>query len=239
MVNVNQHLNLFKLQPVIQDTIIGVVLSGGQSSRMGQNKALLSRCTPNLKQVLHHSIDQSMLYFTCQQLVQAGVNKVIISGSSAIYTDEIIADIAFNLAVPVSRVSDEQEAQGPVGGIASVLTAQTLETLNILNRKARYLFVPVDLPLLQAMDLAQLIQAGNVNKRAAHFEKQPLPLFIHDVIQAQKALQQQRAKGDGSVWYLASLLRSLTLLPPEPNHWLNANTPQEWAHAQAMINPAD
>lgn len=236
MVNVNQPLNLLKFQPVIQDTIIGVVLAGGQSSRMGQNKALLSRSSPEPQQVLDHSIDESMLYFTCQQLVQAGVNKVIISGSAAIYTDKVIAGIAFNLAVPVARVSDEQEAQGPVGGIASVITAQTVEPVNTGNSETHYLFVPVDLPLLQAMDLAQLIQAGNLNKRTAHFEKQPLPLYIYSVTHAQKALQ-QRAKGDGSVWYLASLLRSLTILPPEPDHWLNANTPQEWAHALFMINP--
>lgn len=208
------------------------MLAGGQSSRMGQNKALLSRNTREPQQVMTDNIVESMLFFTCQQLVLAGVEQLIINGLATIYTDDVIAEIALNLAVPVVRICDQVEAQGPVGGMSAVLSDQSLVT------QGRYLFVPVDLPLLQAMDLAQLIQAGNVNKRSAHFEKQPLPLFVYDVAHAQKALQQQYAKGDRSVWYFASLLRALTLLPAEPNHWLNANTPQDWEHAHTKINPA-
>ena len=211
--------------------VIGVVLAGGQSRRMGQNKALLARNAPAPQQVIAQTIEQSMLYFTCQQIVKAGVTQLIINGSSDAYSDHIIAHIAVNLAVPVARISDDEAAQGPVGGIASVLTHANVKTDSV------YIFVPVDLPLLQALDLAQLIQGGCVNQRATHFEKQPLPLFIYDVTSGQKALEQQRVKNDRSVWCLASLLHALTLLSAEPSNWLNANTPQEWAKAQALINP--
>ena len=215
---------------VLHHNTIGVVLAGGQSRRMGQNKALLARNTP--EPVLAQNIQQSMLYFTCQQIVKAGVTQLVINGAADTYSDLLIEQIALHLAVPVIRVNDDEVAQGPIGGIASVLTHTTVKT------DSRYIFVPVDLPLLQDLDLAQLIQGGCVNQRAAHFEQQPLPLFIYDVASGQKALEQQRLKNDRSVWCLASLLHAFTLLPAEPSNWLNANTPQEWAEAQALINPA-
>lgn len=210
--------------------VIGVVLAGGQSRRMGQNKALLARDTPESEPVLAQNIQHSMLYFTSQQLVKSGVAQIVINGAADTYSDLLIEQIALNLAVPVIRVSDDEIAQGPVGGIASVLTHTTVKT------DSRYIFVPVDLPLLQVLDLVQLIQEGCVNQRAVHFEQQPLPFFIYDVTSGQKVLEQQRLKNDRSVWCLAYLLHALTLLPAEPSNWLNANTPQDWAEAQALIN---
>lgn len=77
--------------------VAGVVLAGGKSSRMGQDKAFLKRD------------EQTMLQFTAQQLRLAGVNDVIVSGSKQLYSgfDKVVEDTHVEL--------------GPLGGMYSVL----------------------------------------------------------------------------------------------------------------------
>jgi molybdopterin-guanine dinucleotide biosynthesis protein A len=76
------------------EDVLGVVLAGGLSSRMGQDKAQLKR----------GKIDSSlsMLDFSTQLLRNSGINNIVISGDK-------------------HQVPDQIKNAGPVGGIYSVL----------------------------------------------------------------------------------------------------------------------
>lgn len=92
--------------PVIdQNTCLGVVLAGGQSSRMGQDKSTLMR---------EHT---SMLEFSQQVLKNAGVSQIIVSENSQ--QDH-------------SGVTDIIANAGPLGGIYSVLKKFQPKALLIL-----------------------------------------------------------------------------------------------------------
>jgi len=76
------------------DDVLGVVLAGGLSSRMGQDKALLTRGNA--------SNNLSMVDFSKQLLSNAGISNIVISGDN-------------------HQVHDVVKGTGPVGGIYSVL----------------------------------------------------------------------------------------------------------------------
>lgn len=78
----------------------GVILIGGKSSRMGEDKAQLQR------------LEQSMLSFTQQQLELAGAEKVVISSR-------------FGAS---SGIADEYKELGPLAGIYSVLLNSDLNS---------------------------------------------------------------------------------------------------------------
>ncbi len=76
--------------------IIGCVLAGGKSSRMGQNKALMIYQNQRL-------VDR-----TLRLLTSAGVNQVVVSGKID----------------GLNCITDTAPELGPVGGIASVILAK-------------------------------------------------------------------------------------------------------------------
>ena len=76
------------------ESVLGVVLAGGLSSRMGQDKAQLQR--DNVGSSL------SMLDFSKQLLIDSGISNIVISGDN-------------------HQVADRIKNTGPVGGIHSVL----------------------------------------------------------------------------------------------------------------------
>jgi molybdopterin-guanine dinucleotide biosynthesis protein A len=76
------------------DDVLGVVLAGGLSSRMGQDKSLLPRGNA--------SNSFSMVDFSKQLLSNAGINNIVVSGDN-------------------HQVHDLVKGAGPVGGIYSVL----------------------------------------------------------------------------------------------------------------------
>ena len=78
---------------MVKMNVIGVVLAGGRSSRMGRNKALLSFSGSKL--VDHMS----------ERLLAGGVKRVVVSG-----------------AIPgVECIADEVSGLGPLGGLKSIL----------------------------------------------------------------------------------------------------------------------
>lgn len=195
-------------------TVCGVVLAGGQSTRMGENKAFLKRA------------GQSMLLYTCQQLVNAGVTSLVINGCASVYDDDMITEIAKQLLIPVCRISDLMDDCGPVGGIYSVLS-YGIDT-------ERVLFVPVDLPWLSAKALTLLITAGCEHRCAAHFEQHPLPLFVCSSDDIVRLIKQQIYSEKLSVKHFLAQLTVKTL-DDENKAMYNANTLAEWKYALSHI----
>lgn len=161
--------------------IAGVVLAGGRSSRMGQNKALLDYQD---KPLIEHMLDI---------LKQTGIEDTFISGDVDGY----------------DCISDERPFSGPAEAIKSVVDQ--------FPDYAGFLFVPVDMPLLNAETLHLLLQ----QKEGGHFINWPLPAFIAPPFSESQATS------------VKDLLQDYGIYPVDiPDHFLpfmkNANTPQEW-----------
>jgi molybdopterin-guanine dinucleotide biosynthesis protein A len=141
-------------------SLIGVVLAGGRSARMGRDKALLDW---QGRTWLDHAI--------CQ-LKTIGANRIYISGSYDGY----------------ACIPDCVGLQGPMGGILSCLSYILPKTINDTrsdyHQSQSILFLPVDMPTLSHRDLQTLI-SGHHNCDGVCFNQGPLPvcLFVtHNLI---------------------------------------------------------
>lgn len=182
-------------------SVIGVILAGGLSSRMGKNKAFLDRN------------GQNMLQFTRQHLEQAGVDQVVISGPGSLSQENLDA------------VEDEHSQLGPLAGIYSVLSK--------MPDQVSCLFVPVDLPFLSAKALRPMIAAARKHETSIVMQGQPLPLMIVNspeirLILSNIITQQERL----SIKHFLSLIQVIEIPEAHLDAWFNANTPEDWAHAQ-------
>ncbi len=188
--------------------ITAILLTGGQSTRMGCNKAWLDYQGQPLWQ---HMRDL---------LLQAGCKQVLISG--AIDGDEGIAG-----AVP-----DPVAGLGPLAGIAAVIAAHG----NALA-DGWLLVVPVDLPRLTA-DTLRLLAMPGTRVAAAHFRDQmrdhALPALLHNTTAFRRHLAAALHATDNrkrSVTALHAALgaHAIALPPALADTLTNTNTPAEWA----------
>lgn len=88
-------------------TCLGMVLAGGLSSRMGQDKALLTR------EKTLSSQQSSMLDFSKELLTKAGINEIVISSDK-------------------HGLADQIAQMGPLGGIYSVIEKYRPKALLIM-----------------------------------------------------------------------------------------------------------
>jgi molybdopterin-guanine dinucleotide biosynthesis protein A len=149
------------------EELVGVVLAGGLSSRMGIHKPALKLHGAGMPDLLSRTID----------LLQACTSEVWVSCRA-------------DQTVPGCRcIHDLKEGLGPIGGIVSVLT-----TLGGSSRQAAVV-LSCDLPFMNEHILARLIAArrnarpgalmttflqaetGYIEALAAIYEKEALPFF--------------------------------------------------------------
>lgn len=197
---------------------LGVVLAGGLSSRMGTDKALLTRN------------NETMLSYSRQQLQQANVADVIISGK-----EHGIADSVNNL--------------GPMGGIYTVIQKYNPSALLIL---------PVDLPLIDSDSLQQLKKVGEIAQKACFFQNSFLPLYLPITAFVEQFFQDKFSHYSGSLISSSNISSSdnssaqtsqkgpsiKSLIEQIPHSTLpiknklslfNTNTPEEWLKAQEQF----
>lgn len=182
---------------------IGVVLAGGRSTRMGKDKALLNRN------------EQNMLEFSQQQLTNAGVDKVIISGSE-------------------NGLADSMQHAGPLGGIYTVIEK---------IKPAALLVLPVDLPMITSEALAKLKTIGELSQQACFYHQHYLPLYLPVTAFTEQFFQQkfshaQFKANHKSAPSIRALLSELPhkVIPLEDQQALfNANTPEDWLQAQTLF----
>ena len=213
---------------------LGVVLAGGLSSRMGQDKAQLTR----LKIGADISVKpvSNMLDFSKQLLSDAGIKDIVVSGD--------------NYQIP-----DLVPCSGPVGGIYSVLAHYPEH----LQPKA-LLILPVDLPLMTAADLAKLRLKGELSHKATFFsdsQKQAhhiplylpnnafLQLFLAQAFQRENllAIGNKKSNKSGKTNHKngPSVRAMLAQVPHQAiksinNQALfNTNTPEQWQQAQQQF----
>jgi len=198
---------------------LGVVLAGGLSSRMGEDKASLQRNKV------------SMLDYSKQLLTGSGINRIVISGEPKCSSEKDIL------------ITDKLKEAGPLGGIASVIekykpTAllilpvdmplMTVETLNKLKEigelthKACFYsdnYLPLYLP----------INAHTENFLRTAFTdtaKQSIDTKTFD------NLKNVKQKNGPSMRALLNQVPHKTITIKTPSHLFNTNTPEDWAIAQ-------
>ncbi len=194
--------------------ISAIVLAGGESLRMGSNKALLDYCGQPLWRHLH------------DVLTQSGCGQVLISGTLP------------DLQAGEETIPDLTPGLGPLAGIAAVIANQK-EALS-----AHWLLVvPVDLPLLTPTAVRHLCLqgTGGFPANSAHYANHALPALFHNTAAFRRALNTllgATCARERSVTALHTLLGAQVLPLPEKlaPALTNTNTPQDWA---AICLPAN
>ncbi|TVQ84548.1 MAG: molybdenum cofactor guanylyltransferase [Micavibrio sp.] len=131
---------------IATDRIAGIVLAGGKSSRMGENKALLRYG------------DATLLDHMITQLQKTGISEIFVSGEYDGY--RCIPD-----------APDTEKFAGPAVAIRNILQQlQQAEAETAFDFDGA-VFVPVDMPLLSPEALDYLLQYED----GAYFAGQPLP----------------------------------------------------------------
>jgi len=211
---------------------LGVVLAGGLSSRMGQDKSQLTRQKNTIS-----SAEQStsnMLDFSKQLLVDAGIKDIVVSGDN-------------------HQIPDLIAQAGPVGGIYSVLAHFLTKSPEHLQPKA-LLILPVDLPLMSAKALAELRLKGELSHKATFFQdtqKQAhhiplylpnnafLKLFLAQAFQQKtllhKAESKNNKKNGPSVRGMLQQVPHQAITSLNSNTLFNTNTPEQWQQAQQQF----
>lgn len=195
--------------------ILGVILAGGQSSRMGREKAfVLLDGQPLLAHVVTRfapQVDALIINANGDQARFAGWNYRI--------------------------VPDEGPSEGPLSGLLAALRHAHAKGYSLLAT------VPCDAPLLPLDLVARLCAALKEDDLAAIAQTPagPEPLFALWRASAIPALEQALRHGVRAVHRLLSAMPharapfAATAQSPDP--FLNLNTPQMLAKAQAALQP--
>lgn len=192
--------------PLSERHHIGVLLAGGLSSRMGQNKADLFWCGKTLKD------------FSVDLLASAGCQSILISGG---HWPESIPD-----RIP---------ACGPVAGLYSVLQFIDEKRLAAMSPEPFLWVIPVDMPLLTAQQLHALVShAQQSDADAVCFKHHPLPLVLRLNVAVREAMvagfERILVNEFPSIRSVLANLNWQVLVPSEEDIrcLANVNTPQAW-----------
>lgn len=174
--------------------VIGVLLAGGASRRMGRDKALLQwQGRPLLDHVR-------------ARLWAAGCEAVVTSRAAP------------------GCIADYYPGRGPLGGIHAVLRRRPA---------AGYLVVPVDMPLLSAALLRELIDSGRDHGHC-YYRHSFLPCYLSGDPALSERLAQRLRRGDLALGGFLRALHARALDGADATAFLNTNTPEAWRRATAL-----
>jgi molybdopterin-guanine dinucleotide biosynthesis protein A len=185
-----------------------LILAGGRSTRMGQDKAWLELAgAPLVEHVARRLLPLAA--------------EIIFSTNQPLEFDELIA----RLPVPARAVPDEHPGVGPLAGLHAGLKASNTDLV---------LAVATDMPFVEPrlveLMAAHCRAADAVIPRlnAAHFDiPQPEPLHA---LYRRRCLPAIEAALRANVCYLDE--DALREVDPELKSFRNANTREEWAQAE-------
>ncbi|MEO8614899.1 MAG: molybdenum cofactor guanylyltransferase [Luteolibacter sp.] len=191
--------------------LCGLVLAGGRSSRMGQDKAALV-----------HPDGRTLARRTCDLLVEAGCERVVLSLR---HDQEIPAGLADFENLTIVR-DPAGESVGPIAGMVSGMRMQAA---------ADWLVLACDLPRLDPATLSALVGSRRDGEKLlayrSEFDGLPEPLCAFYSSDSLPIVEQ--ALADDMRCPRKILIRNdcRLLVPVTPNALDNANTPEDWASA--------
>lgn len=186
--------------------IDGVILAGGQSSRMGQDKALLTR---------DH---RDMFFYTLDTLESLPLNDMFISRNPK--------QVSYLTRHKV--IADEHSNQGPLGGIHAVAQHSHAEALLIVPIDLPLLEAK---DLIKIMSMAN--QTGQPVFFEHHFLPILLPLnpevrgYLTDVVSGR--IQSRSVKA------LCKRFNGIEISPDNVERLQNTNTPEQWLAAKLEL----
>lgn len=187
-------------------TMTGVVLAGGQSSRMGQDKALLTR-------------DHRDMFFYTQDLLESlSLNQVVISRNPS----------QLRFLTRHTVINDKCDQLGPLGGIYSV--AQSVSTDGLLIMPIDMpLIEKKDLQELITVGKKHLKPVYYQNNYLPLFL--PLTAQVQDYLNNIATGKIVRR----SVKALCDHFSAIEISPEDADRLQNTNTPQQWQQAKLQI----
>ncbi|WP_448565956.1 molybdenum cofactor guanylyltransferase [Thalassotalea ganghwensis] len=183
--------------------LVGLILAGGNSTRMGTDKAQLS--------IEGHS----MLDRTKALLKAVGAETILISRNRAGY------------------LADKYKNAGPVSGIYTALEhlLASRKRKQPQNTLQALLIMPIDMPLLDQSLLSELVLCGAEMHTALCFKEHPLPLFLpvcEEALECAKIVVESEHR---SVKRFVSILRCSSITTKEQLKFINTNDPVQWEFA--------
>jgi len=200
-------------------TVIGAILAGGRSSRMGTDKAELvvpAKLGPSthLPAGVAPAAGTTLLQWTSAKLRGAGLSCIVVCGEP-------------------HGVADLIPHQGPLSALHSLCQR---------HPGAQVLAVPIDMPGLSDSVLHALINAGADEQRPLHYEGFQLPLLLSLTPAVGRVLEHILITA-GADRSLAGFLRRTEaqslVAPVDPAEFTNVNTPEEWQAFLASFQRAD
>ena len=190
-------------------SVYGLVLAGGQSSRMGRNKALLQ----------WHN--EPLFIAMAARLVAAGVDHVFVSGGNHLDTNQY-----------GQTITDRLPGKGPLSGIHSALYEVPDNSLLVVIPVDMPL---LSSELLQHL-MSATTHADAPCYYQDFTLPVSLPVTPHLREQVSRAINSDNRK-DYSVWRLLRKLEGKAISLPSPEQaelFQNTNTPEEWLHCQTI-----
>jgi molybdenum cofactor guanylyltransferase len=208
------------------DSLSVILLAGGRSSRMGQDKAWLL-------------LDGRPLIWHVAQRLLPLAGELIISSNEP----ERFAALGADLPVPVQVVSDQYAGAGPLAGLQAGLSAATFELA---------LLVAVDMPLLSRplLEYMQAIAKGHAAvvphlaiRPGEREEYEPLHAVYRrsclPTISAHLAQNHRRVVSFFPDVDVRDMTRTeIARFDPDLLSFFNINTPEDWEQARALLRQA-
>ncbi len=217
---------------MIFEQIVGVVLCGGKSSRMGKDKSALT-----IK-------GNSLLEITKNCLHEAGLKKVLLS-TGQMHTGQMIAGQMHTGQMSAGQkkqgIPDIVADKGPMGGMYSVLSSGVAEDAK------GFIFVPVDMPLLNKEVIVHLIKQCQISLsngelvNGCFYQGQPMPCYIENNARVKRVLEELIDQNQLAIKVLLKRITAKVLSHDSAfdRRFANVNTPEDWRKLDNLIEKSE